>query len=601
LAQADHPVRVLVADDSDALRAVVRITAESQGWIVLEARTAAETTDLAHSQRPDLLLLDLDFGTGPDGVSVLGELRSSPELRALPVVVLTGSLDVAQRDRAAALGATVMLKPFSPIDLIGTIRSVLRIEVDGRHLGLRLVHEGALTASQLERALDQQAAREQDGDRVPLGQVLLAQGAVSEDELGSALRAQSAQPQGRRRIGPRIRKASRVLIIDDSTAVREGIRALVGTDASLRTVGEAANAMDGLKLARALRPELILLDNEMPGQRGIELLPALRAELPHSKVIMFTMSPSITDEAQALGASAVVQKDGSEATLLETLRHVRRGDDATTVRLAAFARLRRDRPRLPARQLGILAAAVVGYGVAYLVAEPTLGAAASIVGVVSVAIAGVLLGPELGVIAAILVIALTYALWGMTGHLFGETIFRVGSGIGALTLLGLGAGAGALRVSALRRSDGFIAEALAGGADGPEAFVRRARSALGCDAVILFGLSSGGRQLRVVCTTGVSGFDDDRTFVGLPALARSVREGRVVVVGSGNDLISGARSAAFAPVTAEDRTPLGVLAVFYRRAVALSPRELRRLRAVAIAGEALLASDPQLRPATAPQ
>ena len=63
-------MRVLIADDSDALRAVVRITAESQEWIVLEARTAAETTDLARSQRPDLLLLDLDFGAGPDGVSV---------------------------------------------------------------------------------------------------------------------------------------------------------------------------------------------------------------------------------------------------------------------------------------------------------------------------------------------------------------------------------------------------------------------------------------------------------------------------------------------------------------------------------------------------
>lgn len=593
----DEPaVRVLIADDSEALRAVVRITAESQGWIVLEARDAAETVDLARSQRPELLLLDLDFGSGPDGIAVLGEVRASAQLRELPVVVLTGSLDAVQKARATAMGATVMLKPFSPLDLIGTIRQVLGIEVDGRHLGLQLVHEGALTAHQLERALDQQAAREQDGDRVPLGRVLLDQGAISEDELANALRAQSALPPDKRRGGPRIRKASRVLIVDDSAPVRDGIRALVKTDPSLRAVGEAANALEGLKLARALRPDLILLDNEMPGQRGLELLPTLRAELPKSRVVMFSMSQSISDQAHALGASAVVSKDGGEATLLETLRQVRRGDDATTVRLAAFARLQRERPRVPARQLGILLGAVFGFGILYLLTEPELGAASAILGVISVAVAGALLGPELGVISAILVIALTYALWAMTGHLVGETVFRVGSGIGALTLLGIGAGAGAFRVSALRRTDVLLAEAIGASAAGGERFVRTVRSALACDAAMLFALSTDGRQLRVVSLAGVH-LNDERTFVGLPALARSLREARVVVIGSGEDLIDGARVAAFAPIVSEDGAPLGVLAVFYRRSVTLSEHDHRRLRAAAIAAEAALVPASQLRPA----
>jgi DNA-binding NarL/FixJ family response regulator len=74
--------------------------------------------------------------------------------------------------------------------------------------------------------------------------------------------------------------ASRVLIIDDSAAVRQGLRALVETDASLRTVGEASNAAEGLELARSLSPDLILLDNEMPGMNGIELLPTLVRVLP---------------------------------------------------------------------------------------------------------------------------------------------------------------------------------------------------------------------------------------------------------------------------------------------------------------------------------
>ncbi|HEV2249365.1 MAG TPA: response regulator [Candidatus Limnocylindria bacterium] len=588
-------MRVLVADDSEALRAVVRITAESQEWIVLEARTGAETIDLARSQRPELLILDLDFGAGPDGISALAEIRSSSQLRDLPVIVLTGTLDAVQQARAAAMGATVMLKPFSPIDLIGTIRQVLGIELAGDHLGLQLVHEGAVTAHQLERALDDQAAREQDGDRVPLGRVLLEHGAISEDELAAALRAQSALPDRRRR-GPRFRAASRVLIVDDSAAVRDGIRALVRTDPSLRTVGEAADALEGLKLARALRPDLILLDNEMPGQRGVDLLPLLRAELPKSRVVVFSMSHSISEQARAQGASAVVSKDGGEVTLLETLRQVRRGDDATTVRLAAFARLRRDRTRLPTREPGVLLAALLGYGIAYLLTEPALGAASAVLGVVSVAIAGALLGPELGVIAAILVIATTWALWGMTGHLVGETVLRVGGGIGALTLLGIGAGSGAFRLSPTHRADTLLAEAIGASAAGGDAFVRTVRSALRCDGAMLFALSNGGRQLRVVSLAGVQ-LGDERTFVGLPALARSLREARVVVIGSGEDLIDGARVAAFAPIVTEDGAPQGVLAVFYRRAVSFSERDHRLLRAAAIAAEAALAIGPRARPA----
>ena len=155
---------------------------------------------------------------------------------------------------------------------------------------------------------------------------------------------------------PELDIASRVLIVDDSAAVREGLRALVATDRSLRTVGEAANGEEGLELARTLSPDIILLDNEMPGKNGIELLPAFRHELPGTRIVMFTLSPAISDEARSLGASAVVSKDGGDATLLETLRQVRRGERSTTVRLATVARLRADRPRLAFGGLAIVGA-----------------------------------------------------------------------------------------------------------------------------------------------------------------------------------------------------------------------------------------------------
>jgi DNA-binding NarL/FixJ family response regulator len=341
--------------------------------------------------------------------------------------------------------------------------------------------------------------------------------------------------------------ASRVLIIDDSAAVRQGLRALVETDASLRTVGEAANATEGLELARTLSPDIVLLDNEMPGMRGIELLPALRRELPGTHIVMFTLSPAISDEARSLGASAVVSKDGGDATLLETLHQVRRGERSTTVRLATVARLRRDRLRVSAPRLGIVLATLGGY---VLVMSAIAGAMSS----------------------------------------ENTTLVLGGTALGATVVVAIVVGSGALRpLTGRRYTDQRLGEAI-GASVGPDDVVRRIRAALGCDAAMLFALSSAGRRVRVVSTTGVTDFDAERTFLGLPALARSVREARIVETSSSDDLVADASSAAFAPIIAPDGTPLGVIAVFYRRKVALTHPDHRRLRAAAIAAEAAIES-----------
>lgn len=346
---------------------------------------------------------------------------------------------------------------------------------------------------------------------------------------------------------PELDIASRVLIVDDSAAVREGLRALVATDRSLRTVGEAANGEEGLELARALSPDIILLDNEMPGKNGIELLPAFRHELPGTRIVMFTLSPAISDEARSLGASAVVSKDGGDATLLETLRQVRRGERSTTVRLATVARLRADRPRLSFGGLALVVVAVAGYAV---IASAVAGARSS-----------------------------------------GETALVIGgSALGAIVVVAILAGAGAFRpISGRRRSDRLLGEAI--GTDlRPDDLVRRTRAALGCDAAMLFALSGAGRRVRVVSTVGISDFDAERTFLGLPALARSVREARIVETSSSDDLVADSSSAAFAPIISSAGTALGVIAVFYRRTRVLTHPDHRRLRTAAIAAEAAIES-----------
>src|SRR5256885_1454114 len=343
---------------------------------------------------------------------------------------------------------------------------------------------------------------------------------------------------------PELDIASRVLIVDDRGGARGGLRGLVATDRSLRTVGEAANAVEGLEVARTTSPDVVLLDNEMPGMRGIELLPVLRRELPGSHIVMFTLSPAISDEARALGASAVVSKDGGDATLLDTLREVRRGDRSTTVRLATVARLRRERPRASALGLIVVLAALVSYAI------------------VLSALSAILSSRE-------------------------TPLVLFGTALGALVIAMIAAGTGALRpLNARSHADEALGNAI--GAGGADDVVRLIRSALACDAVMLFALSNAGRRVRVVSTAGVTDFDAERTFLGLPALARAVREARIVETEAADDLVADARSAAFAPMIAPDGTPVGVVAVFYRRKVALTHPDHRRLRAAAIAAEGVV-------------
>ena len=110
-----------------------------------------------------------------------------------------------------------------------------------------------------------------------------------------------------------------MLLIDDNAGVRAGVRALLSGEPALRVVGEAANGRDGLDRARELRPELIVLDQEMPGLSGVQILPALRLLLPATRVTFFTLSVEVEALALALGAAAVVAKE-EPALLLATLR-----------------------------------------------------------------------------------------------------------------------------------------------------------------------------------------------------------------------------------------------------------------------------------------
>jgi CheY-like chemotaxis protein len=116
---------ILVCDNEEPLRALIRATLDSGDYRLLEARDGDESLELARSARPDLILLDVMM-PGRSGLEVLRELRSDPRFAETRVIMLTARAQAADREAAEAVGADCFLaKPFSPAELAALVDRLL--------------------------------------------------------------------------------------------------------------------------------------------------------------------------------------------------------------------------------------------------------------------------------------------------------------------------------------------------------------------------------------------------------------------------------------------------------------------------------------------
>jgi len=96
----------------------------------------------------------------------------------------------------------------------------------------------------------------------------------------------------------------RVLLVDDHALFRSGIKALLQRQKDFEVVGEASDGLEGVKRARSLKPNVVLLDLHMPGVSGGEAVRLIVGELPETKVVMLTVSEDTEDLLETLQAGA---------------------------------------------------------------------------------------------------------------------------------------------------------------------------------------------------------------------------------------------------------------------------------------------------------
>ena len=121
---------VLVADDSNHMRELVRITLSSQGWRVVETGDPGAVPELVTTSSPDVVLLDVTFeGFRSDGFDVCRTLKGDAATREVPVIMLSAHDQAGDFAEGRAAGAAnYLLKPFGPIELIAAIKKVIDLK-----------------------------------------------------------------------------------------------------------------------------------------------------------------------------------------------------------------------------------------------------------------------------------------------------------------------------------------------------------------------------------------------------------------------------------------------------------------------------------------
>src|SRR5579864_5897326 len=150
-------------------------------------------------------------------------------------------------------------------------------------------------------------------------------------------------PKGRIRMPPSIS----VLLVDDHHLVRRGFRRILEDEPDISVLGEAADGDEAVRLARQLRPRVVLMDCALPGTSGLAATRKILEDSPSIAVLMLSMHSEDTLVRQALeaGASGYVLKDAVDLELAVAIRRVAAGEKVLDSKISRTANLKGERER----------------------------------------------------------------------------------------------------------------------------------------------------------------------------------------------------------------------------------------------------------------
>jgi DNA-binding NarL/FixJ family response regulator len=148
----------------------------------------------------------------------------------------------------------------------------------------------------------------------------------------------------------------RVLVVDDHPVLREGIASLLGTEPDIQLVAEAMNGRDAIEQFRKHRPDITLMDLQMPGMSGIDAMAAICGEFPDARIVVLTTYVGDVQVMRALraGARGYLLKSFLRKDLLETIRAVHAGQKRVSPEIASQIAEHATDDSLTAREIDIL-------------------------------------------------------------------------------------------------------------------------------------------------------------------------------------------------------------------------------------------------------
>jgi len=154
----------------------------------------------------------------------------------------------------------------------------------------------------------------------------------------------------------------RIMVVDDHPAFRYGVAAIVGLHPDILLVGEAANGAEAIAIFKDMRPDVVLMDLQMPVLSGLEAIAAIRADSPDARIIVLTTYKGDVQAAQALkaGASAYLLKSALRKELVDIIRVVHAGRRHVPAEIAHEIALHASDEPLSAREIAMLELVAAG-------------------------------------------------------------------------------------------------------------------------------------------------------------------------------------------------------------------------------------------------